>query len=66
MSFFYSDDPVWDAERWIEAQERQLARFATCSRCGEYIQDEVDCLYDDDGSPICTECYEEEFEEETP
>ena len=65
MSFFYSDDPVRDAERWIASQERQLARCPKCSRCGEHIQEGwEDCLYDDDGNPICEACYEEEFEEE--
>ena len=63
MSLFYSDDPVRDAERWIEAQERELARCPVCTRCGEHIcQDET--VYDDCGEPYCQECFDIKFVED--
>lgn len=60
---FYSDDPVRDAERWIEEQERRKARLPICARCGEPIQDEN--LWDIDGNLYCPECARYEFEQDT-
>lgn len=40
MRFFRSDDPAWDAERYIMAQEIRLARRPKCDCCENHIQEE--------------------------
>ena len=60
---FYSDDPGRDADRWLAAQERRLARRPICERCGEHIQSEN--LWDIDGTLYCPECAKIEFERDT-
>ena len=54
MSFFYSDDPVMDAERHIEAQDEKLKKLPVCSECEQPIQD--DHFYDINGEPVCHDC----------
>lgn len=40
MSFFYSDDPIRDFERWDEAQNKWLESRPKCAHCDHEIQDE--------------------------
>lgn len=54
--FFYSDDPVRDAERYMEEMDRRLVRFPVCCECDEPIQDEH--CYEFDGEYICPSCLE--------
>lgn len=51
---YYTDDPVRDAERWIEAQERRLELLPKCCCCCEPIQaEEAICVNDE---WYCSEC----------
>lgn len=54
MGFFYTDDPVADAEHYAAEQDRQLEKLPVCDYCGEPIQDEFFFLIDDE--PICKSC----------
>lgn len=61
MSFFYSDNPVRDAERHQAAQDRRLARLPVCADCDHPIQDER--AFYINGEWICQNCmstYEKE------
>lgn len=57
--FYYSDDPVRDAERHMAEQDRQRERYPKCSHCGEEIQD--DELFDIHGEVYHLSCAEKEF-----
>ena len=59
----YTDDPVRDAERHAEEQDRQLDRYPKCAHCGEPIQDER--LFDINGELYHVECAEDEFKKWT-
>ena len=52
--FFYSDDPVWDAERYAEALDRRLDSLPVCAVCHEAVQDERCRQFQ--GKPICARC----------
>lgn len=54
MSFFYSDNPVLDAERHQAAQDRQLAQLPVCADCDHPIQDER--AFYINGEWICRDC----------
>lgn len=54
MGFFYTDDPVADAERHLAEQDRQLEKLPVCDYCDEAIQDEYFFMIDDE--PICKAC----------
>ena len=45
MSLCRSNDPVLDAERYMNAQDIRLARRPKCDCCGEHIQDETALHY---------------------
>lgn len=63
MSFFYSADPVRDAERHAEEQDRQLERCPKCAHCHYEIQDER--LVNIDGYLYHFDCIDEAFGEWT-
>lgn len=63
MSFYYSDDPARDYDRYDTDRERRLARRPICERCREHIQ--VENLWDIDGTLYCPECARIEFERDT-
>ena len=63
MSWFYTDDPVRDAERYTEAQEERLERYPKCDHCGERITD--DRLFNIDGKLYHIDCAEDLFKEWT-
>ena len=52
--FFYSDDPVRDAERYAEALDRRLGSLPVCAVCHEAVQDEFG--YQIHGKPVCARC----------
>ena len=54
---YYSDDPVRDAERYMEDQDRRLERLPVCCECGEPVQD--DTAYESNGECICVRCMED-------
>lgn len=59
---FYSDDPVRDAERYYEGQDRSLERLPLCDYCGEHIQDEH--FYLINGESYCKECLDNYFKKD--
>ena len=63
MGFYYSDNPVRDAERRMADLDRWLDQFPKCAHCGEAITDET--LFDIDGELYHIECAEEEFKKYT-
>jgi hypothetical protein len=40
MRVYRSDDPVLDAERYMDAQDLRLSCRPQCDCCGEHIQEE--------------------------
>ena len=54
MGFYYSDDPVADAEAYATEQDDQLDKLPVCVYCDDPIQDEFFFLIDDE--PICKGC----------
>ena len=64
MMMFLSDDPVRDAERYMEAQDILLARRPKCDCCGEHIQEETALHYVTRTADIwlCQECIENNTE----
>ena len=63
MSFFYSDDPVADFDRWDAEQNAALAKLPKCAHCGHEIQDER--LLNIHGELYHLECADEAFGEWT-
>lgn len=65
MSFFYSDDPGRDFDRWDAEQERQRARLPVCEgkKCGKRIDE--DDYYDIDGEILCEECMKRKYSRST-
>lgn len=54
MPHYYSDDPVWDAERWLAEQDKALEGLPACCECGDVIQQEkAVCV---DGKWYCPDC----------
>lgn len=64
MSLYRSDDPVWDAERYMMAQDIRLARLPKCDCCDKHIQDKEALHYVTSKLDIwiCPECIEEKME----
>lgn len=60
---YYSDDPVWDAERHQEDQDRRLEQRPVCSDCGHHVQDDHYYLINDE--VICRDCLESNYRKET-
>lgn len=58
MRMYRSDNPVLDAERYMEAQDIRLARRPKCDCCGEHIQEESALHYATGKIDIwlCQEC----------
>jgi len=63
MGFFYTDDPVADAESHLAEQDRQLERYPRCEYCGHEIQDEK--LFDFDGDLYHRSCVVEQWQKDT-
>ena len=58
MSFFYSDNPILDAERHQAALDRRLAELPVYDNCDNPIQGHY---YEVNGGNICPECLETYF-----
>lgn len=56
---FWSDDPVRDAERYFDDQDRRLERRPVCCYCEEHIQDEHYYLIN--GDAYCKGCLDDNF-----
>lgn len=63
MAFYYSGDPVADAERCAAEQDIQLERLPVCSDCGYPIQSEF--LFRIEGQCICPVCLEDNYRKRT-
>lgn len=61
---YRSDDPVLDAERYMEAQDIRLAMRPQCDCCGEHIQEEMALHYRTSKIDIwlCLECIDSNTE----
>ena len=61
---YLSDDPAWDAERYMAAQDIRLARRPQCDCCKEHIQEDEALHYVTNKIDIwiCHECVEENTE----
>ena len=60
---FYSDDPVRDAERHLEDQDRQAEKLPVCSDCGGPIYDDHYYLINDE--VICQSCLDDNYRKRT-
>lgn len=60
---YYSDDPVRDAERHMEDQDRQLERLPVCATCDEPIQDDYYFLINDE--VMCKDCLIRDYRKNT-
>ncbi len=63
MSFFYSDDPVADFDRWDAEQNAWLESRPKCAHCDHEIQD--DRLLNINGELYHMDCADEAFGEWT-
>lgn len=63
MSFFYSGDPVRDAERYLAAQDEEAEKYPVCAHCDEPITDEK--LFDLDGELYHISCFVSQFQKDT-
>jgi hypothetical protein len=63
MSFYYSDNPVADAERYLAQQDREAEKFPVCAYCDEPITDEK--LFDLDGELYHISCFVSEYQKNT-
>ena len=61
---FRSDNPVRDAERYMDYLDQKLARRPVCDCCGEHIQDNEALHYVTNKMDIwlCLECIEDNTE----
>lgn len=48
-----TDNPVADAERWIEEQDKELENAPRCDYCGEVL---YDYYFDIMGDYVCESC----------
>ena len=64
MRMYRSDDPVMDAERYMEAQDIRLSRRPQCDCCGEHIQEESALHYRTNKVDIwlCLDCIDSNTE----
>lgn len=53
MSYFRTDDPERDFDRYDMEQARREARLPVCEKCKKRIYD--DHYYEDDGEILCEE-----------
>ena len=60
----WSEDPVLDAERYMNAQDIRLARRPICHCCKRHIQDEQALHYTTSKFELwlCLDCIEDEME----
>lgn len=64
MSLYRSEDPVRDAERYMMAQDIQLAKRPKCHCCDKHIREESAFHYVTSKNDIwiCQECIEDNTE----
>lgn len=58
----WTDDPVFDAERYMAEQEAKLEKQPICADCGEHIQ--ADHFFMINGEPICPDCLDSNYRRE--
>ena len=52
-----TDDPFYDADRYLDALEHEYDHRPICCECKQHIQE--DYAYEIDGKYICIECMED-------
>lgn len=60
MSYFRTDDPLRDFDRYDAAMAAREARLPQCEKCGEYIHDDV--YFEIDNEILCEECMRDRYE----
>ena len=50
-----TDNPIEDAERWIEEQDKKLDNAPRCDYCGEVL---YEYYFDIMGDHVCIKCIE--------
>lgn len=60
---FFTDDPVADAARYAEEQQKELDKLPRCDYCDEPIQD--DFYFSINDEVICEECMVEHYRKHT-
>lgn len=63
MSFYYSENPAWDAERCAADEDERREKLPKCAHCGYEIQDER--LANINGDLYHLDCIDEAFGEYT-
>lgn len=63
MSYFMTDDPYADFDRWDAEQARAEARLPQCEGCGESISD--DDYYEIENEILCEDCMKERYKKRT-
>lgn len=58
MSFFRTDDPLADFERWDAEQARRQERLPKCDLCGRPIEEHYYLIGTE---KICPDCLENEY-----
>ena len=64
MPLMMTDDPYQDADRYMMAQERWLAKRPVCDCCGNHIQEETALHYVTSAVDIwlCEDCVDNSME----
>ena len=62
MAWFYSDDPVADAERYQAALDKEEEALPRCSICDEPVKDDYFYLINDE--VVCPDCLEYHYRKE--
>ena len=57
MSIYRTDDPIADYDRYLDEQDRQIAKLPVCIYCDHPIRDEK--YYDINGECMCQSCLNE-------
>lgn len=55
----FTDDPIYDYDRYDAEQSRAMAKYPVCAVCGKPITD--DYLYYIEGDTYCEDCVKDEF-----
>ena len=62
MAWFYSDNPVADAEHYQAALDKEEEALPRCSICDEPVKDDYFYLINDE--VVCPECLEYHYRKE--
>lgn len=60
---FYTDNPIYDYERYSSWQEEELEKLPICCECNECIQ--TSYYYEINDEPVCFDCIEDNHKKST-